>query len=128
VLYILSEAPSEGSGTRTEDGVFAEDVLTSVLSFVSARGPDLGATRYCPAALGCGGGRGGLGCQTRRTVVQHRRASGACISGRMCVPHAHLARTRWDASGRNRLQERRSHKHYRKPLQGARVHLEVSVK
>jgi len=107
-------------------GVLAEDLPTSVLSFVPARGPDPGTTRYRRAVLGCGSGRDGLGCQTRRAVVQHRRASGVCVSGWMGVSYAHLARTRRNASGRNRLQERRSHPH-RRSLRGTRLHLKVSI-
>lgn len=110
VVYILPEMPSEGSGTRMGAGMLAEDVPTSVLPFVPARGPDPGATRHRHAVLGCGVGRDGFGRQTRRSVVQHCRASGVCLPGRMGVSYAHLARTRWYASGRNYLQERRPHR------------------
>lgn len=126
VVYILSEMPSEGSGTWMGARMLVEDVPTPVLPFISARGSNPGATRHCHAVLGCGAGRGGFGRQTRRAVVQYSRASGVCVPGWMGVSHAHLARTRWNASGRNCLQERRSHPH-RRPLCGARVHFEVRV-
>jgi len=61
--------PSEGSGTRMGAGVLDEDLSTPVLSFVQARGPDPGTTCYRHAALGCGAGSDGFGCQTRRAVV-----------------------------------------------------------
>jgi len=116
--------PSEGSGTWMETGTL-EDVPTPVLSFVPERGPDPGVTYYRLVVLGCGDGRVRFGCRTRRAVVQHRPASGVCVSGWMCFPHAYLARTCRNASGRNHLQERRVHKH-KKP-QESRLHLEVSV-
>jgi len=90
--------------------MLAEDVPTSVLPFVPARGPDSGATRHRRAVLGCGAGRDGCGGQTGRAVIQHRRASGVCLPGWMGVSHAHLARTRWYASGWSCLQERRPHR------------------
>lgn len=107
-------------------GVLVEDVPTSILPFVSARGPDPCTTRHCHAVLGCGAGRDGCGRQAGWAAVQHRRASGVCVSRWMGVPHAHLARTCWNASGRDRLQERRSHPH-RRPLCGIRFHFEVIV-
>jgi hypothetical protein len=126
VVHILSEMPSEGSGARMGAGMLAEDVPASVLPVVPARGPDPRTARHRRALLGRGADRNGLGRQTGRTTVQHRRAGGVRVPGRMGVPHAHLARTRRHAPGRHRLQERRSHPH-RRSLHGARVHVEVRV-
>lgn len=103
VVYILSEMPSEGSGTRMGAGMLAEDVPTPILPFVPARSPDPGATRHRHVVLGCGASRDGFGSQTGWAVVQHRNASSVCLPGRMGVSYAHLARTRWYAPGRNCL-------------------------
>lgn len=106
--------------------VLVEGVPTSVLPVVPACGPYPGAARYRTAVLGRGGGRNGAGRQARRSAVQHRRAGGGRVPGRLGVPYVHAARARWHAVGRHGVSERRTHSRGWW-LPAIRVHSEVSA-
>lgn len=126
VVHILFEMPQEGSWSRMGAQLLVRDVSSPVLPVVPARSPDPGSAHNRVTVLGRSFSRDGQWRETGRANVQHCRAGGFRILGRMGFSHAHVARTRRHALGRHSLPEHRTHTRNR-PLQGICIRLKVSI-
>lgn len=107
----MFEMSSERSGTWMGAQVLAQGVPASVLSVISALGPDPGADRDCVVVLGRSIFRDGTGRQAWWTSVQHRRAGRFRVHGWMGVPHVYVARARRYATSRHTFPQRRADTH-----------------